>query len=260
MTQKTNETRLAIRGFFREIARRILPKSVRIDGSIIPSQGSSIIGPEIRDNKLFLKSAEAEATRLVEHFHCNRQSRVLDVGSGMGRLPIGIIRVVGEIDYTGIDIDKISVNWCKRFIERYHPTFKFRHLSLYNERYNKKGTRMDAGFHLDIADSAIDIIYLFSVFSHTTEEDMRIYLKEFARVLDKNGFLFFTTFVEENVPDIDFNPENYRVNCSGPLHVVRYNKPYLFSILTGYGFDIQHFSHANEFDGQSGLYLRRIPH
>ena len=84
---------------------------------------------------------------------------------------------------------------------------------------------------------------------------MRIYLKEFDRILRDNGFIFFTTFVEENVPDITFNPENYSIKCSGPLHIVRYNKEYIFSIIEEYGFTIVNFAKSVEVDGQSGLYL-----
>jgi predicted SAM-dependent methyltransferase len=103
----------------------------------------------------------------------------------------------------------------------------------------------------------VDIIYLFSVFSHTTEEDMRIYLKEFDRILRDKGSVFFTTFVEENVPDITFNPTNYSIKCSGPLHIVRYNKDYIFSIIKEYGFTIVDFKQSVEIDGQSGIYLSK---
>jgi SAM-dependent methyltransferase len=255
MTNKTITIRIAIRKILREAVRRIFPKSVRIDGSIIPSRTTTIAGPKFKDSKSYLESAEKEAKRLVEHFQCSLNSRVLDIGCGLGRLPIGIIRIIGELDYTGIDVDNISINWCKRFIGKYHPSFKFHHLSVYNERYNNKGTKIDSNFHFDFADSSVDIIYLFSVFSHTTEEDMRIYLKEFSRILRENGFIFFTTFVEENVPDITFNPGNYSIKCSGPLHIVRYNKEYIFSIIKEYGFTIVNFMQSVELDGQSGIYL-----
>jgi SAM-dependent methyltransferase len=257
MNTKTSTIRIAARKILREGVRRIFPKSVRIEGSIIPSRTTTIAGPKFKNYKLYLESAENEAKRLVKHFQCNINSRVLDVGCGLGRLPIGILRIIGEIDYTGIDVDKISINWCNRFIGKYHPTFKFRHLSVYNERYNEKGTKIDKDFRFDFADSSVDIIYLFSVFSHTTEEDMRIYLKEFDRILRGNGFIFFTTFVEENVPDITFNPENYSIKCSGPLHIVRYNKEYIFSIIKEYGFTVASFMQSVEVDGQSGLYLQK---
>ena len=249
--------RFALRKNLRKAVRWILPMSVSIDKSIIPSRTASVYGPKFKDYKLYLDSADKEGKRLVEHFQCNVKSRVLDIGCGMGRLPIGILRNIGEIDYTGIDVDHFSIYWCKRFITKHHPSFKFHHLSVYNERYNENGIKIDANFRFDVAGSSMDIIYLFSVFSHTTEEDMRIYLKEFQRILNKNGSLFFTTFVEENVPDITFNPENYSLKCSGPLHIVRYNKDYLFSIIEELGFTIVNFMHAVEVDGQSGLYLQK---
>jgi SAM-dependent methyltransferase len=245
------------RNFFREIIRVTLPKSVRIDGSIIASQASSLIGPEIRNHKSYLKSAEGEAKRLMNHCEGSAKSRVLDVGCGLGRLPIGILRIFGETDYTGVDIDKTCIAWCNRFIRKYHPTFNFHCLNVYNERYNKKGIIIDGDFRFEFPDNSKDIIYLFSVFSHTTEDDMRIYLREFSRILDPDGYVFFTTFVEENVPDITYNPEGLNVRCSGPLHIVRYEKSYLFSIVGEFGFEVVRFDHATEFDSQSGIYLRK---
>jgi SAM-dependent methyltransferase len=179
----------------------------------------------------------------------------LDIGCGQGRLPIGILRVIGEINYIGIDVDLKSINWCKQYIESKHPSFKFKHLNLYNERYNKNGNKIDAGFCFDVVENSVDIIYLFSVFSHTTEEDMRTYLKDFSRILDKGGKIFFTTFVEDDVPNVSINPENYHLKCSGPLHIVRYNKDYLFSILDEYEYSILNFTHRTEADGQSAIYL-----
>lgn len=95
------------------------------------------------------------------------------------------------------------------------------------------------------------------MFSHTTEEDMRVYLKDFSRVLHDRGKIFFTTFVEEDFPNISINPENYRLKCSGPFHIVRYNKDYLFSVLDEYGYSILYFSHGTETNGQSAIYLSK---
>lgn len=248
-----------IAGIVRRTARKILPRQecVKVSGSIIPSRERRCCGPEFKDDSFYLESAEGEANRLVTHFQCTQESRVLDVGCGQGRLPIGILRVIGEINYIGIDVDKKSIDWCKRYIEQDHPSFKFRHLNLYNERYNRSGIKIDDRFRFEIESESADIVCLFSVFSHTTEEDMRIYLEEFSRILDKGGKVFFTTFVEEDVPDVSINPENYRLRCTGPLHIVRYNKDYLFSILDESGYSIVEFAHATEVDGQSAIYLGR---
>jgi len=241
----------------RKTIKKILPikKYVEVSGSIIPSRYSRCCGSEFKDDNYYLESAEKESNRLIDYFQCTQQSRILDIGCGQGRLPIGILRVIGEINYKGIDIDRKSINWCKQYIESKHPSFKFKHLNLYNERYNKNGVKIDAGFCFDVAENSFDIIYLFSVFSHTTEKDMRAYLEEFSRILDKGCKIFFTTFVEDNVPNVSINPENYHLKCSGPLHIVRYNKDYLFSILDEYGYSILNFTHRTETDGQSAIYL-----
>jgi SAM-dependent methyltransferase len=230
---------------------------VEVDGSVIPSPDLRWCGPEFRDDAYFLDSAEGEARRLTMHFGCTAASRILDVGCGQGRLAIGILRVLGALDYLGIDIHKPSIDWCRRNIERRHPPFRFRHLDVYNERYNTTGERLSPQFRFDIAPASVDVIYLYSVFSHTTEADMRIYLDEFARVLDPRGGIFFTTFVEEGVPDVSINPEGYKLRCSGPLHIVRYDKDYLFGLLPRHGFTVRHYSHGSEANGQSALYLSK---
>lgn len=228
---------------------------VKVSGSIIPSSDRRWCGPEFKDDNFYLKSAEKEANRLIKHFQCTKKSRVLDIGCGQGRLPIGILRVLEEINYLGIDVHKESIDWCKRYIEQDHPSFKFKHLNIYNERYNKNGSKIDDNFRFELESESVDIIYLFSVFSHTIEEDMRAYLRDCSRILDKNGRMVFTTFVEDNVPDISINAENYRVKCSGPLHAVRYDRDYLFSILDEFKFSILNFTHGTETAGQSAIYL-----
>ena len=228
-----------------------------VAGSIIPSPDRRWCGPEFKDNDFYLKSAEAEANRLINNLQFTQKSRVLDIGCGQGRLPIGILRVIGDIDYTGIDIDKRSIDWCIRYIEGNHPTYKFKHLNLYNERYNKKGAEINADFRFEMVKNSIDIVYLYSVFSHTTEEDMKVYLKEFSRILDKEGKIFFTTFVEEDVPNFSINPDDHNLKCSGPMHVVRYNKDYLLSIFDEYGFSILRYEQGVETGGQSAIYLSK---
>lgn len=247
-----------VNGLRKLVFEKLLKRDyVEVAGSIIPVPDRRWCGPEFKDDAFYLKSAEVEANRLIRHFGCARESRIFDIGCGQGRLANGILRTIGDIrSYVGVDIDRPSVDWCKRHIERHHTTFRFRHLNLYNERYNPNGIKIDDAFRFEQADKSIDVAYLFSVFSHTTEADMRTYLKEISRVVVDGGNLFFTTFVEENVPGISINPEGYRLKCAGPLHVVRYEKAYLFAILREYGYSLVDFTYATEADGQSAIYLR----
>jgi SAM-dependent methyltransferase len=231
---------------------------IEISHSVIPAKHGRCCGVEFRNNEFYLKSAENEATRLVRNLGGNLKTRVLDVGCGQGRLPTGILRVIGEINYQGMDVSQRCVDWCNRHIGRAHPSFRFSQLDVYNERCNKTGAKLDDAFRFNLEAESVDVIWLYSVFSHTTEEDMRIYLKDFQRILSKGGKIFFTTFVEKDVPDFTINPDGYVFEkCSGPLHIVRYNEDYLFSILRKLGYSIEKFTHATEADGQSAVYLAR---
>ncbi len=240
--------------------RRLLPGKDHVvcSGSVIPTAHLRYCGPEFRDDEYYLRSAEAEARRLVADFGCDRQTKVLDIGCGQGRLPIGILRVIGDLDYVGIDVDGDSIGWCERHIERPHPSFRFVHLDVANERYNKRGNVITGDFRFDFPDKSFDIIYLFSVFSHMRQDNMRVYLSEFLRLLKAGGGVFFTTFVEEGVPPVSVNPDGYVFSkFSGPLHLVRYEKNHLFSVIDRAGFTVDRFSHGTEVDGQSAIYLSK---
>ena len=227
-----------------------------VDGSIIASPDRRYCGKEFKDDNYYIKSAEKEGKKLVDNFQINQQSTLLDIGCGQGRLPIGLERILGDINYIGVDVDKFSIKWCNKYINKNFPSFKFSHLNLYNERYNNKGIKFNNDFRFDFENDYFDVIYLYSVFSHTTQEDLIIYLKEFSRIIKTDGQIFFTTFVEENAVDYMVNPEDYYLKISGPLHVVRYNKKYLFSIIENLGFVVSKFDYGNESNGQSGLYLK----
>jgi SAM-dependent methyltransferase len=242
------------------IRRVIFPRKDHVfySGSILPAPYLRWCGHEFKDNSFYLQSAEKEAQRLLNYFNCNNKSQVVDIGCGQGRLPTGILRVIGELEYIGIDVDRKSVEWCNRHIESRHPSFQFHNLDAANERYNQNGSALTTNFRFDLPDNSVDIIYLFSVFTHMHEKEMRIYLSDFTRILKNGGKVFFTIFAEQDVPNISINPGNYVFEKpSGPLHIVRYEQDYLFSILNESGFIIENFSHRTEADSQSAIYLTR---
>ena len=209
---------------------------VLFKGSCLPPRHLRYCGERFRDDRAFLESGENEAQRLVSSLELHRGSSLLEIGCGPGRLAIGLLRYLGPINwYHGIDIDRKAIQWCTRFISRYHPTFRFEAIDASHDRYNPTGQPMDERFSLPFAAESFDIIYLHSVFANMVEYDVRVYAREFQRLLKPDGRVFLTAFVEEEVPPVTLNPEGYVMPCTGPLHIARYEKTFFFSLFTDHG-------------------------
>jgi SAM-dependent methyltransferase len=213
-------------------------------------------GTEFQDNAYLLQSARNEAQRLLDYCQLKDKERVLDVGCGFGRLPIGLIDIPLEISYLGLDVNPVAVDWCQRHITTRRSELQFMHLNINNERYNPDGLPLDNQYHFPLPASSFDIIYLYSVFSHMVLPDVEIYLRDFRRLLNSNGRLFFTAFAENDVPDMSVNPPHYRdIEWKSALHCVRYNFDFLSSLINRSGFQLTEFVYEQETNGQSAFYL-----
>lgn len=214
---------------------------------------------EFKDDEYFVASGESEVRKLIEHCVLSDDSRILEIGCGSGRLPIGLLSTSQPVlGYEGLDVDKGAIQWCKRWIGSEHSTFRFHHVDVHNERYNPEGVvRLDDGFQFDFPAKYFDVIYLYSVFTHMQINDIKVYLRECARVLAPTGKIFLTAYLEDGVPDVTINPPQYRQNTRGPLHRVRLNRVYFRDLLKPLGLCMFRFDHRGEFDQQSGIYLAR---
>lgn len=241
-------------------------ENVVLDGVVLPPKSMRPCGPNFQDDGFYLESAKKEADRLVEDLGLTRESSLLDVGSGPGRLAIGILQRVGEIRaYRGVDVAERSVRWGESHITSDHPSFQFLHIDVENTRYNPDGAASDSDFTFPFGDKEFDIITLYSVFTHMLTDGVRTYLKEFDRILLPDGRLYLTAFVEDDVPDVEENPEGYLGReWKGPLHCVRYDREFFEKLLEESGFRLDGFdttrgkaqSSVLE-QGQRGLYISR---
>lgn len=241
----------------KKIEQLFAPETVSCEGVVLPASKLRQGGGHFRQDADFLSSARHEADRLVKQCGVTETSSVLDVGCGVGRLPIGLIDRVGALQaYRGIDVNPKAISWCQRHITPSHPTYQFILSEAKNARYRPNGQEISsAQARLPFENDLFDVIYLYSVFSHMVPHDVRFYLNEFARVLRPSGYIFLTGFIEEDVPDMSINPENYRRQWIGPLHCVRYERSFFLDLITTAGFVVDQFDYETETDGQSGLYL-----
>jgi SAM-dependent methyltransferase len=246
----------SLKSLARPLHRLLKKDALEVDGSTIPIADMRFGGAHFKNNTDFLQTAEMEAKRLVENCGITEEGAVLDIGCGTGRLAIGLLRTLGDaVQYRGVDVSEPAIAWCRRYIEKQHPNYRFIHINIENERYNPHGKRIDTTFHLPLADATFDAIYLYSVFSHMELQDVKMYLNEFRRLLKPTGTIFLTTFVEENVPEFEVNPKDYRTDWQGALHCVRFEKNFFQKLVEEHGLVMKNFEYEKETDGQSGIYL-----
>ncbi|MHC4108707.1 MAG: class I SAM-dependent methyltransferase [Planctomycetota bacterium] len=240
-------------------APRAVGRCVHHAGLRLPPAALRRCTIEFKEDAFFVETATREARRLIEHCDLTVKSRVLDIGCGPARLPLGLLGELGSIErYEGIDVDRHAIAWCRRWITSSHREFRFTHLDIHNERYNPGGRiRLDDRFRFDFADGSFDVIYLYSVFTHMEAGDISIYLAELRRLLAPDGRVFLTAYLEDDVPDVSVNPPSYRGHSNTPLHRVRLNRRYFDDLLSAHGLTMVRLDPGREHDGQSGVYLER---
>jgi SAM-dependent methyltransferase len=214
-------------------------------------------GEAFCSDSFFLQSAVVEATRLAARLGYSRESRLVDIGCGAGRLATGLLAEFGEVDYLGLDANRTFLDWCREHIQRVHPTYRFVHYDVVNELYNPLGTVDGAKIQLPVESQSADIVYLWGVFTNMRPDHTTVYLSEASRIARHGGRLFLTAFVEDDVPPVSYNPPDYvPYDCTVPLAVVQYNRQDFFSLLAQHGLQVEEFRHhGGMFPKQSEIYL-----
>ncbi len=135
--------------------------------------------------------------------------RVLDVGSGTGRMALPLTKYLKDGSYEGLDIVAPSVEWCQKTYTSRYPNFRFHFSDIYNKEYNPDGKFKASEYRFPFESASFDFVFLTSVFTHMLPQDMENYLSEIARVLKSDGRVFITYFL--------LNPESLeliRANAS----------------------------------------------
>ncbi len=143
----------------------------------------------------FVETGDEFLRLFVELGGLRPDMRVLDVGCGIGRMARPLVGFLGpQGSYEGFDVSPEGIAWCRR---RYagHPSFRFRHVDLYNRYYNPGGTGSAADLRFPYEDGAFDFAFLTSVVTHLMAVEARHSLAESRRVLAAGGRLLATFFI-----------------------------------------------------------------
>lgn len=194
----------------------------------------------------------------------NPEARVLDVGSGIGRMAIPLIPFLkGAGSYDGIEIVRDGVDWCAGNISPKHPRFKFHWVNVYNLEYNPQGRIKASEYRFPFPDDSFDFIFLTSVFTHMMPADLENYISEIARVMSPGGRLFATFFllnpesrnlIRKGSSTLDLKHEGpgyLTINPTMPECAIAFPEEYVLGLLEKKGFSVQTPVHYGSWSGRS---------
>ena len=169
-----------------------------------------------------------ELKALLIRFGLRSSDRVLDIGSGVGRVAIPLTHFLdARGSYDGFDVVRRFVVWCQRHITPKHANFRFHHADVQSSEYREKGLAATE-FRFPFDDASFDFAFATSLFTHLVFAETRRYLGESARVLAPGGRLIATFFLlndhsREVLPRLDWH---YRFpNEDGPVRLANAANP-----------------------------------
>lgn len=197
----------------------------------------------------FGRSGDRLVERLAEVTGLTPKSKVLDVGSGIGRLAVPLTRYLDEDGfYEGLDIVPTGIQWCTENITPRHPNFRFTLADIHNSEYNPGGRLPASEYRFPYPDGHFDIAILLSVFTHMLPPDVERYVSEISRVLVGGGKCAATSYLinDESRELIDsgksskrfryHHPPYWLANAKVPEFSVAYDEEYIRNLYTTHGF------------------------
>lgn len=150
-------------------------------------------------NKIHTYSSGITLALLLQKIGAIQENDViLDVGSGNGRLAMGLYKL-GYRQYFGLEIIPQCVEFCKKTFAP-EPGFKFIRLENSNHHYFQ-GKKSAEDVSYPIPDNSIDVAVALSFFSHTgTLQVARRHLDEIKRVCKPGSKVYSTWFFGDSNP------------------------------------------------------------
>lgn len=201
-----------------------------------------------------------QGQEFLQHFknlgNLQPHHRVLDIGSGIGRMAIPLTQYLNEKGrYDGFDIVKEGVEWCQKNVSAKYPNFHFQQVHLKNDLYSNEGESA-AYFTFPFDNNTFNFSFLTSVFTHMLPEQVDNYIKEISRVTAKNGrclatfFLYNEAIIQRTTGDDKFgfpyDYGHYRLMDDAVKSAnVAFDIPYLKDLAAKHGLKIVSINHGH---------------
>jgi ubiquinone/menaquinone biosynthesis C-methylase UbiE len=188
--------------------------------------------------------------REMQHFgYIKPTDHVLDVGCGLGRLARPLVGHFTSGSYTGMDVVKSSIDWCRETYAML-PNFRFQHADVTNTHYNKHAQFKASDFVFPFTRETFDFQWSTSLFTHLLIETADNYLGQMARVLKRGGTSWNTWALLDDVsePLAREHPANMRMrnpvdgglvsNPANPEHLIGFYTDRLKDLYAKHGLKI----------------------
>jgi SAM-dependent methyltransferase len=173
------------------------------------------------ERKAFDRACDGARTELLIR-GLRPEHRILDIGSGIGNLAIGLSEYLRGT-YDGIEIHPEAVSWCQRVITERYPQFRFHQANLLSHAYNPHGVMTPATYRFPFEDGRFDFVFLSSVFTHMLPDAVENYLREISRVLAPAGQCVASYFLlnDESRAGVDSGRSFMSFNVAHPSGLCR---------------------------------------
>jgi SAM-dependent methyltransferase len=133
---------------------------------------------------------------LVELGGLERDSHVLDVGCGSGRLAVPLTAYLSpDGKYEGLDVLPWAIDWCQKEVSSRYPNFSFQHADVFSAQYYPDGPVQPQDYTLPYGRDQFDVVCATSLFTHMRSDGLERYLSEIARVLTGGGRALMTFYL-----------------------------------------------------------------